>query len=366
LPAHRPHRLARALVEQFGPTDAKAILYISAADTHLQPLGATLFAQLAVQELIAKNLLAGHLNPAADLIISPASLDFGSQYLTTTREKAVSVTGLALTPEAGTVTITAPDGFLVSAAGSGAFQPTLTLPYTGGRLAPTTFFVRFAPTVAQSYSAAVTVGVAGGTPKPVMVRGTGLNQPTGGVESSATYSLVADDSCVATGFATCEKESFVGLYVKGYSIPNPKDATTPWTPAAPANTVLQRVSIIGDSWPGSEIDIVPGRYVQFTVSPAAGKTWTLDTISLWAGAAGGSNLAYREQYATLADFTDAVTVLDMPSNVSYAMMLQAFTPVVTLAPGETLLVRVFPWCKGASATGKYLCLQTVTVHGTAQ
>jgi hypothetical protein len=31
----------------------------------------------------------------------------------------------------------------------------------------------------------------------------------------------------------------------------------------------------------------------------------------------------------------------------------------------TLRVRVFPWNK-AVATGKFMCLQTVTVHGTIQ
>jgi lysophospholipase L1-like esterase len=354
------------LVEQYGPVDSKSIIYIPADDTHLQPLGATLFAQLAVQELISKGIFASFLNPAANLIVSPTALDFGSVFIGNHQDKAISITGLSLAPDSGNVTITAPAGFAVAASVTGTFGASLQLPYTGGKLAPTNVFLRFAPLSASTASANVTVAPQTGDTISVSVTGIGLSLPGGGTESTAVYALTTDDNCVSTGLATCVEEVFSNLHAHDFLIPNPKDTTTPWSPATPAVTTVQRTSIIGDTWPGQEIDIVPDRYVQFAVSPAPGKTWTLDSISLWEGAAGGSNVGFRLQYSTDADFSTATTLLDSPSNVSFAMSFQTFSPAVTLGPGETLYLRAFPWLKGASASGKYMCLQSITFHGTAQ
>src|SRR4029077_4168073 len=98
----------RTLVEQYGPTDSKSLIYVSIDDTHLQPLGATLFAQLVVQEMISRGLLASHLNPAADLVVSPTALAFGARLVSTVLDKMFSVTGLSLSPASGNVTVTVP------------------------------------------------------------------------------------------------------------------------------------------------------------------------------------------------------------------------------------------------------------------
>lgn len=47
------------------------------------------------------------------------------------------------------------------------------------------------------------------------------------------------------------------------------------------------------------------------------------------------------------------------------MTLQTLTAPLTVSAGETLRVRIYPW-NTAAATGKYLCLQSLTFHGTAQ
>ncbi|MBS2024218.1 MAG: cadherin-like beta sandwich domain-containing protein [Deltaproteobacteria bacterium] len=354
----------KQLVEQFGPTDAKSIIYIAADDTHIQPLGATLFAQLVVQELISKSLFVSNLNPAADLVVSPTSLDFGSIFIGATLTKPISVTGLSLSPASGNVTLTAPDGFLVSTSSTGTFGATAQLPYTNGRLAPTTVYVQFAPSAAQAYSAHVSVAPGSGNTELVAVSGTGMTAPTGGVESTAVYSMTTDATCAATGLGTCADETFPGVYVKSYQPPS-ATATT-WIPSQPASSSTQRVSILNDTWPGQETTALPSRYAQFAVSPAAGKTWTIDSISFWAGGGGGSNMAFSFQYSKDADFGTSTTLIDSPTNATNTMTLNTFAPTITLNPGETLYIRAFPWLKGASASGKYLCLQTLTVHGTAQ
>ncbi len=169
----------KALVEQYGPTDSKSIIYTPGDGTHLKPLGATLFAQLAAKEMLEKGILAAYLNPVADLVVSPTAIDFGTLYLGMTVDKVVSVTGLALSPDAGNVTLTAPDGFQVGLAG-GTFASTLQVPYAGGLLAPTNVSVRFRPAAAQAYSGTVTIAPDSGTARSVAVAGTGVPVPTGG------------------------------------------------------------------------------------------------------------------------------------------------------------------------------------------
>jgi hypothetical protein len=260
-----------------------------------------------------------------------------------------------LTPDTGNIAVSAPGGFLASATAAGPFGAELQIPYAGGKLPPTNFFVRFQPTAVRAYAGALTVTPPSGSAKSVALTGNGLTAPAG-AEESVVYAMTGDTTCSsATGFSACAAERFSGLYVKNYQ-------------AVGTFAVSQRISILNattpDSWP-AEIDIDPLRFVEFAVSPTAGRTLVVDGISLFAGAAGGSGMGFRIESSKQADFGTATVLGNFPSNVSNAMSLASFSPVVTLATGETLFVRVYPWYN-AVATAKYLCLQTMTVHGTAQ
>jgi len=72
--------------------------------------------------------------------------------------------------------------------------------------------------------------------------------------------------------------------------------------------------------------------------------------------------------STRADFSAFTELISSTSNATYAMIFRTFTPIVVLAPGETLVLRIYPYLYNGSAvaTGKSLCLQSLTVHGTAQ
>ena len=111
---------------------------------------------------------------------------------------------------------------------------------------------------------------------------------------------------------------------------------------------------------------MPARYVEFAVSPSAGKTWKIDGLGLWAGTSESNSMAYRIEYSTQADFGGTTTLLDSPTNGNYAMMSRWFTPTITLNPGDTLRIRLFPWYKSSTESVKYVCLQGLSVHGWAQ
>jgi hypothetical protein len=76
-------------------------------------------------------------------------------------------------------------------------------------------------------------------------------------------------------------------------------------------------------------------------------------------------MGFRVFYSKVADFSTSTVLGNFPSNVSNTMTLFSFSPIVPLAANETFYVRVYPWYN-AVATAKYLCLQTLTIHGTAQ
>lgn len=362
----------KLLVEQLGPIHAQAVVYVGADGTDgtdgtgLQPNGATLFADLAAEELIAQGILAEHLRVSAVLVVSPLALDFGTVSVGSTSDKTVSVTGLSLSPDAGNVIITAPAGFEVSttAPGTGTFGSSVRLSALGARLSPASLSVRFKPTAGQAYSGTIAVVLDSGETKSIAVSGTGLSVAASATETSVFYSLTDDTSCSTVGLATCCAEKFSSLYVKNYQMPSLTSTT--WIPSKPTSTITQRLTVPGDVWPGSETGLVSNRYVEFATSPAAGKTWEVDMISLRVGAASGNSLAYRIQYSKHADFGAPSPLLDSPTNANNTMVLQLFTPGITLFPGETLHVRVFPWYRGPSSSGKYLCLQSLAVHGWAR
>jgi lysophospholipase L1-like esterase len=354
----------RALVESYGPTSAKSILYISADNTHLQPMGATLFAQLAAQGLAQQGILTAFLNPSLDFVVAPANWDFGTRFVGSSFDRGFSLTGLSLAPAAGNVTVTAPSGFLVAASAGGSFASTIAIPYLLGSLPPTTLYVRFSPLAEQGYAGVVTLTSASGNAKSIAVTGTGAPAPLGGVEARAFYALdsaATGATCAATGPVSCANESFTGLYVKDYQ------AVTTFNPASTLPT-LQRVSITNpttaDTWP-SELDVDASRYVEFAVGPSGGQTLYVDGISLYAGADGGNNLGFRIQWSKQSDFSAATELLRSPSNPTGMVTLHSFGPLVTVNDGETLRLRVFPY-NNAQVKNRYLCLQSVTIHGIAQ
>jgi len=343
----------KALVEQFGPVDAKALLYLQTDNTHLTGLGATMFAGLVAREMIAKNILRARLNPAMDLIASPSTLRFGDRYLGTTLDQTAVFTGMALAAGNGNVTVTAPAGFLASATPAGPFAAQVQFPYTGGRLSPTEVVVRFQPAAVRAYAGQLTVSAPGATTRSIALSGNALTAPTG-VAASVVYALTADTTCTApANLASCTPERFSNTYARDYL------AVGTFAP-------IQRISLLNpaapDSWP-LEIRANPARYVEFAVSPAAGRSMVIDTVSLFAGAAGGSGMGFRISSSKQGDFGTSIDLGNFPINVSNVVNLITLSLIIPLAAGETLYLRVYPWYNTV-ATAKFLGLQTLTIHGT--
>ncbi|GAB4094005.1 PKD-like domain-containing protein [Flaviaesturariibacter terrae] len=112
------------------------------------------------------------------LTVSPSSLDWGNVTVNTTATMNYSLSGVYLSPAAGSITVTAPSGYGVSTSATGPFTATATIPYSGSTLAATTVYVQFAPTAIGTTNGTLTNSGGGGTAN-VALSGAGAAQLAG-------------------------------------------------------------------------------------------------------------------------------------------------------------------------------------------
>ncbi|MGG9972826.1 gliding motility-associated C-terminal domain-containing protein [Ferruginibacter sp. SUN002] len=99
--------------------------------------------------------------PDYKLTSNTGNLDFGGVTINTTSVLSYTVSGKNLEPASDNILVTAPAGFTIALSSNGTFGPTLSLPYSGGILAPTTIYVKFAPTIAFATTTG-TITLSGG------------------------------------------------------------------------------------------------------------------------------------------------------------------------------------------------------------
>ena len=352
--------LTRKLAESYGATNAYSTIYVTSDQTHLNPVGATLYAQLAVQEMLKQNILSSYLNASPNLIITPSAIDFGNSYISSFSSSKLSVSGLSLTPTSGNVTVTSPDGFLLCLTSSGTYTSSVQIPYIGGNLMATDVNIHFQPTVAKSYADSISITYGAGNTKKISVKGMAMSM-TSGVATSVNFPLTANSTPVVTGPVISLDESWVGIYAKNYA------SIATW-PAGITGVNTQRNSISAtannliDTWPAGEIDINTSRYIQFAVKPNPGTSLTVDSIGFYGGAAGGSGLKFRVLYSKNADFSNSVVLEDKTTNASNTMTPLSYKPVVVVTETEGFYLRLYPWYNG-TASLKYLCLSNLTIKG---
>ncbi len=352
--------LTRAYAESLGATNAYSTIYVTTDQTHLNPVGATLYAQLAVQEMIKLNILTNYLNASPNLIITPSSVDFGNSYISSYSSSKLTISGLSLSPVTGNVTVNSPDGFWVGLSSNGIFSNSIEIPYSGGNLKATDVYIHFQPTEVKNYNDSLSILYGSGVTKKIPVQGNALSM-TEGVEASVNFPLSADATANVTGPLISLDETWTGMYVKNYAI------VTTW-PAAITGTTTQRNSISAtinnliDTWPAGEIDINTDRYIQFAIKANTGTDFSVDSIGFYAGAAGGSGLKYRVMYSKNPDFNGAVVLEDKTTNTSNTMVVLSYKPIVQITGSEGFYLRFYPWYNGSAST-KYLCLSNLTIKG---
>jgi lysophospholipase L1-like esterase len=352
----------RNFVNSFGSYSAvKPVVYLSSDDTHLQRMGASLFARLAVKEFLSAGLFSGDLNTEDDIIVNPVIADFGTRYLNRPLIRSFTIAGISVSSAASSMTITPPSGFSVCSSATGTFSSTLTFPVSGGRLTPDSFYVKFNPSAAQSYDGVMTVVTDNASNLAnVFLKGSGVSFASGATETAVSYPLTSTISGTSsTSLVSCVDETVTGMSLNSYY----PAAAYGWD--TPSDSYLvQRLDISGSSW-SSESALNGSRYIQFAITPSSGYSMTVDEISVFAGAAGGSSLRFALAASTSSDFSTSTTLVTKTSLSSNYLYKQSYTSNIVVKSGETLYLRVYPW-SSSSASSLYLCLQNLYLHAFVQ
>jgi pectate lyase len=112
------------------------------------------------------------------LSVNPMSLAYGNVVTNTTSQRTYTLSGTNLNPATGSISITAPSGYLVSTVSGSGFASSVSVPYSGGSLASTTVYVNFTPTSVQAYNGNIVNAGGGATTQNVAVSGNGVSTPT--------------------------------------------------------------------------------------------------------------------------------------------------------------------------------------------
>ena len=346
------------LYESYGDKKCHDFLFDGEGSTHFNTTGALLVARECARLMKAQGIMADDITLPTDITVAPATGDMGEAYKGQTLTKEFTVNGFGLSPEEGTVSITATDGIQLST-NKTDWSSSLTANYSASTLVQT-FYAQV--TLATTGTITGTITIAQGDKTiTIPVSATAITLE-GGTEVKAYWRLEADAQCELTGPATVIEETFKGMEVQRYSNPNANTVWPEWT-GFEASRKTQRNVIVGGTWPADEIDDNPERYIQWGIKPAKGTELKIDLISLFACGCGGNGMCSHVYFST-DNFETRTTIFEMKKMPANNMQFIESKPVISLKEGQELLVRVYPWYNG-SATGKTICLSDLTIHGMA-
>jgi lysophospholipase L1-like esterase len=346
------------LYESYGDAKCHEYLFDGQGSTHFNTTGALLVARECARLMKAQGIMADDIILPTDLTVSPATGDLGEAYKGQTLTKEFTLNGFGLSPEEGSVSITASEGIKLSTDKTD-WQQSLTVTYTASTLVKT-FYAQVMLAENGDFNGTITI-TQGDKTIEIPVKATAITLE-GGAEVKAYWRLEKDDTYELTGPATAIAQSFQGMYVQRYSNPNAKTEWPEWT-GYDASRKMQRDLITGDAWPADEIDDNPDRYIQWGIKPSAGMELKIDLISLFVAGCGGNGMCCHIYYST-DNFETRTTIFEMKKMPANNPQFVETKPVLTVKDGQELLVRVYPWYNGA-ATGKTICLSDLTIHGMA-
>ena len=346
------------LYESYGDAKCHEYLFDGAGSTHFNTTGALLVARECARLMKDQGILADGITLPTDVTVAPATGDFGEAYKGQTLTREFTLNGFGLTPESGTVTITASEGILLSE-NKTDWVNSLEARYAASTLVKT-FYAQVSLTENGVFEGSITVRMGEKTLE-VPVKATAVTLE-GGTEINACWRLEKDESCALEGPAEVIPETFQGMYVQRYSNPNANTVWPDWT-GYDASRKMQRDLLTGNNWPADEMDDNPERYIQWGIAPAKGTELKINNISLFVAGCGGNGMCCHIYYST-DNFKTRTTIFEMKKMPANNMQYVESKPVITLKEGQELLVRVYPWYDGA-ATGKTICLSDLTIHGMA-
>lgn len=345
------------LYESYGAEKTGSIILDGQGCTHLGTVGAVLVARKCAELMKKQNILADKIILPTDITVSPSDGSFGEAYKGQTMQKEFTLSGFGLSPENGTVNISASRGISLSTDKSN-WRSSLSVDYQASTLVQT-FYAQLTLTEVGEFTGSITIS-QGDKTVDIPVTATSILLE-GGTEVSAYWRLESDDVCRLEGPATVVPETWKGMYVQRYANPNAATVWPDWT-GFDASRKTQRNLIIGDNWPADEIDDNPERYIEFGIQANVGSTLKIDSIGMFICGCGGNSMLCHIYYST-DNFQTRKTIFSPTSLPANNMQAVQARPVITLEEGRRLLVRIYPWSNNSAVSGKTICLSDVFIHG---
>lgn len=357
--------LTAKLYVSYGAAYCTANLFCNDDSTHPGILGATLIAREFAQQLKAQ--AASESDPkkkavleelAKDVIVSseitfnPTSGDLGKAYQGQSVVKEFNVSAFGL--ETGNdMTITADGGFLVSTDKQN-YTNSVVIPCNGNSVI-STIYVKAALNGSGVINGTLTA-TAGSQTSTLPLKAEAINL-SGGEEASAVWTLTSSASPEQSKLLTVADQTLAELKVQQYGTIGTDDAAR----------TMQLLTTPTGKWGVGEIDEVSTRYAEFKVTCPADYEYAVDKISYYVSGRGGSAVSYHAYYSTSKDFSNPVLISEKVNLANNAPALIECPVVAKIEEGQSLYVRLYPWYNGqsAEASGKYLCVSDMTIHGTA-
>ena len=350
---------------QYGEAYCIANLFCNDDSTHPALLGATLIArefaqQLKVQAETETNAkkkailaeLAQDVIVSSEITFNPTSGDMGRAYQGQSIVKEFNVSAFGLNTGAS-MTITTDGNFMVST-DKVNYSNSVEVKGSGNSII-TSIYVKvnlLSPGVQQGTLTATADGKTA-----TMTLSAETISLSGGEEVSAVWPLTSSTAPQANELLTVAEESLNELIVKQYGTIGTGDQAR----------AMQLLTTSTEKWGISEIDEVSTRYVEFKATCPADYNYAVDKISYYLSGRGGSAVSYHAYYSTNKDFSNPVLMDEKVNMAKDAPTLVEYSLAEQLEEGQSIYVRLYPWYNGqsAEATGKYLCVAEMTIHGTA-
>lgn len=357
--------LTAALYVKYGNAYCTSNLFCNDDSTHPAALGATLIAREFAQQLKAQ--AASETDPkkkavleelAKDVIVSseitfnPTSGDLGKAYQGQSIVKEFNVSAFGV-GNGSQMTITTDGSFLVST-DKMIYAKRIVIPADGNNII-TSVYVKANLNSAGKQTGTMTASV-GSLTSTVALSAEAISL-SGGTEAAAVWPLTSSGAPTASELLTIADESLAGLSVKQYGAIGTGEETR----------TMQLLTTPTGAWGAGEIDEVSTRYAEFKVTCPADYDYAIDRISYYVGGKGGSAVSCHAYYSTSKDFANPVLIDEKVRMTNNVPVLVEHPLAVQIEEGQSLYVRLYPWYDGqsAEATGKYLCVSDMTIHGTA-
>ena len=328
--------------EKTGAGKCLETLFDGDGSTHFNTTGALLVARLCAQLLQQQGILADNIIVPTDLSVNPATADLGDGYKGQIATKELTLNGFGLTPNDGTISITATEGIELSL-DKQSWASSLSVDYKNGTLIKT-FYARVQ--LANTGLFTGTITATQGSKSVDVPLSVNIIELGGGDPFSISWPLTANDEPVTTPASDGFPVGGTVKYSKLTKYGN--------------NADYGILAYIDGGWTKAEDDD-PECYVQLSVRCPEGKTLDINNIDMLVGARGGNGMKCHVYYST-DGFRTRNTIYAPTSMTSNTMNAVSAQPVVSLEEGEELQLRVYPWYT-SNATGKYICVKDVTVGG---